>query len=76
MGFTLANVHSAPAGYIGFLIGVFLVWPWFLVADVPGLGQSVFVGPAIFIAMYIWAFSVVLAVRFVLRMVRRAKGET
>ena len=73
VGLTLANIHGAPAGYGGFLIGVFFVWPWFVISDAPGLGQSIFVGPAIFIAMYVWAFSLVLAVRFLLRIVRRTK---
>ena len=79
VGSLLANVHDAPAGEVGFFIGLFFVWPWFAVGAIPGLDQfwyqfwpaSLVVGV---VATYLWAFCLVSLIRFVWR--RRQRRET
>jgi hypothetical protein len=67
VGFMLANVHGAPFGMVGFVIGLFLIWPWFIVAEVPAMYQSGLVGPVGFLATYLWAFGLVSLVRLIWR---------
>jgi hypothetical protein len=67
VGFMLANVHGAPFGMVGFFVGLFLIWPWFAVAEVPAIHQSGLVGPAGFLATYLWAFGLISLFRFIWR---------
>jgi len=65
LGLILANVHASPFGIIGFVIGLFLIWPWFAVAEIPGIGATASIFG--FLATYLWAFSLVSLIRFILR---------